>query len=264
MDDDVQESSQRCALRWSYWPRYTLRNYFRRPPRLVRRTLGILQLTADTLETLVAAALVVVGAGCAGSNAGVPVVGDGPLHEKIRKEVDGHRQRMREASSGLPRPTLSTFPLEHHPNTTAAGEVMQCSHHLKLQDAKTRRWEYHHRVPDALGAVGHSVPGDFIVVLDVRVGKVVDFFCLALSASVCHYCMEPGPGITSEDQEPRRITETISADASAIRTLIGAAPPHHQKPECFVICSPVRRTRISLNASYTHGSSPAHCTKPYL
>ena len=39
---------------------------------------------------------------------------------------------------------------------------------------------------------------------------------------------------------------------------------HRQKPACFVVCSTTRTRRMSLDASHTHGSSPAHCKKPYL
>lgn len=89
---DVEEPSYRCVLNQVVIGHgSTLHDHFHRPPRFVCHLLSILQLTTGSLNTRAVAALVILGAGCPGSNAGVPVVGDAPLHDSSRKQVDGHR-----------------------------------------------------------------------------------------------------------------------------------------------------------------------------
>ena len=87
------------------------------PP--VRNLRTTLQLTADTLNTRAEAALVVPGAGCAGINARVPVVGYGLLREKNSGERDTQEWPSAGYTRGwsdVPRSTLpprSTLALEH-------------------------------------------------------------------------------------------------------------------------------------------------------
>ena len=99
----------------------------------------------------------------------------------------------------------------------------------------------HHVVRDDLGVVLRLAPGEYVVVFDVRIGKME---CSGSGASrnrrwrLGHDSTPPGRHITTRTKEPRRCVRNRQQQSTLKTegTPSGVAP--QQKPlACFVVCT---------------------------